>query len=348
MPEPRNSPRAGPLGRDVAQALERRLEGLWPGAWLAGGGVLAVSGGADSMALLRAAAALVGEQLDRLTAAHFDHRLRPESAADAEFVAAACRSLGVAYAMGVWSDAPDPERGGLEANARRARYQFLRQTAEARGARYVATAHTADDQAETILHRIVRGTGLRGLAGIRGRRPLSPTVTLVRPLLETSRRELLEYLTSLGQDYRTDETNLDRRRTRNRLRHELLPLLGAEFNPQVASALIRLGRLSGEAQETLDELGGRLLAASIISQAAERVELDVGAWPSQPAQLGQGALRQLWSEQRWPERGMNACHWTRLAGLATGARATGRLELPHRLSAIRRGARLVLEAVATS
>lgn len=325
------------------ERLARKVADHWPPeAWLDGGVVLAVSGGADSMALLRLAAALAGERCERVAVAHFDHRLRPDSAADAEFVADSSRALGLACRVGVWADPPAIDRGGMEAAARRARYLFLAQAAAECGFRYVATAHTADDQAETILHRILRGTGLRGLAGIRPTRPLAPGISLVRPLLEVRRTELIEYLTAIGQPFRTDTTNFDPRRTRNRLRHELLPLLAEKFNPQAGAALTRLGALAGEAENALDELSARLLARSVTNRGEERIDLDVSAWGSEPRYLVQVALQRLWVEQHWPEQGMAAGHWRRLARLAQSP-IPGGLSLPGTITAFRRGSILEIQ-----
>ena len=109
----------------------------------------------------------------------------------------------------------------------------------------MAVGHTRDDQAETILHRIVRGTGPRGLAGMPAWRPLSEEVVLLRPLLKVARAAIRDYLVALGQPYRDDATNADLSRTRARIRHDLLPKLAAEYNPKVANALVRLGELAG-------------------------------------------------------------------------------------------------------
>src|SRR5690606_29334038 len=154
-----------------------------------------------------------------LTVAHLDHGARPGSADDARFVAELASSLGLPFELGRWS----PERPGhFEADARQARYAWLEQVARRRGASAVAVAHTRDDQAETILHRIVRGTGLRGLAGMPARRRLSASVVLIRPLLGCSRADLRAYLAAIGQDVREDPTNTDTTRTRARIRHDLL------------------------------------------------------------------------------------------------------------------------------
>src|SRR5207237_1638397 len=120
------------------------------------------------------------------------------------------------------------------------RYRWLAETAREVGARWVATGHTADDQAETVLHRLLRGTGLQGLRGIAARRDLEPGVGVVRPLLQTTRGEVIAYLDGLGHPYRVDATNSDLSYTRNRIRAELLPLLAARYNPAVVRVLARL------------------------------------------------------------------------------------------------------------
>src|SRR4051794_22092236 len=161
--------------------------------------VVAVSGGGDSVGLLRVVHGFAPELGLRLSVAHLDHGVRGEAAeADARFVADLAERLGLPFDLGRWR----PDRPGhFEADARRARYAWLAGVARARGASAVAGGHTRDDQAETILHRIVRGTGPRGLAGMPARRPLADGVALIRPLLGVSRAELRAYLAAIGQDY---------------------------------------------------------------------------------------------------------------------------------------------------
>src|SRR5438128_702763 len=211
--------RLHPFVRRVGRWL-RRLD-IGPG-----GMVVAVSGGPDSVALLRALVELRREEA--LTIAHLNHQLRGlESDADEEFVRQlharlqaegagkpllSCRRIDVAGQARA-------EGGNLEAVARRVRYQWFGQVAAENGARWVATGHTADDQAETVLHRLLRGAGLKGLRGIAPRRPLAPGIDLIRPLLGMARAELLEYLSERGQSYCEDRSNVDLRFTRNRIRH---------------------------------------------------------------------------------------------------------------------------------
>ena len=117
----------------------------------------------------------------------------------------------------------------------------------------MAIGHTRDDQAETVLHRVIRGTGVRGLAGIPARRALGEGLTLVRPLLNISRQEIRDHLAAIGQPYRDDASNADPARTRARIRHDLLPKLAADYNPRVADALVRLARLAGASERAYRE-----------------------------------------------------------------------------------------------
>ena len=189
-----------------------------------------------------------------LIVGHFHHGLRPQQAdADQAFVESLCQDLGVPCETGSADvrKIAAQQGDGLEAAARELRYDFLlRDLAERHGARYLVTGHTADDQAETILHRIVRGTGLRGLAGMPRARSLSPAVSLLRPLLTLSRSAVHAYLAAIEQPYCSDESNSDPAFTRNRIRNQLLPLIQEEFNPQAIPAILRLGQLAGDVQQT--------------------------------------------------------------------------------------------------
>ncbi len=196
---------------------------------------VAVSGGADSVAL----AILLGELRERLGVAlvllHFHHQLRgAEADEDENFVSRLARQLGVEFFSDRADVAEQARRNGwnLEDAARRLRYEFLARAAASLNLACVAVAHTAEDQAETVLARVLRGTGITGLAGI------YPVWGLViRPLLEIRRQELREYLAGLGQSWREDSTNQDTTRTRARIRHRLLPVLQRDFEPAIVARL---------------------------------------------------------------------------------------------------------------
>lgn len=300
--------------------LETRLRTLWPpDGWLDLTMLVAVSGGADSVALLRALHAVRAPGPGRLVVAHFNHALRNEADDDETFVRQLAASLGLECAVGQADRPPGKPRptSRIEEAARRVRYDFLRATAAQIGARYVATAHTADDQAETVLHRIVRGTGVAGLAGMRRARPLSDGVTLVRPLLAVRRAELTVYLAEIGQPFREDATNAERRFTRNRLRHELLPQLAEQYNPNVADALVRLSQLAGEAQDIVDKLVADLLRRAVQFQGG-LVLFDRSRLSEEPRYLVREVLVTAWRRQGWPEQAMGFAEWESLADLLLG------------------------------
>jgi tRNA(Ile)-lysidine synthase len=335
-------------------AFEMRLLAAWPAQrWQDVGVLVAVSGGADSVALVRAMQALKSGGPGRLAVAHFNHRLRADASdADAEFVAALCGSLGLECLRGHAQTLLAGAADGLEAAAREARYDFLRRAAEQAGARYVATAHTADDQAETILHHVLRGTGLWGLAGMRPARPLGPAVTLVRPLLDLGRDDVLGYLAALGQEFRDDTTNTDLRFTRNRIRHELLPLVKRDIAPSVVASLVRLGRLASDAGRVVDAAAEKLLERSLIESDANRVALDCRKLAGEDRHLVRELFVAVWRRQQWPLQAMGYAEWDLLADMALAATAlrvaaTNKNVLPGAIVAHRLGEQLLLMTPST-
>ena len=299
--------------------VETMLADDWPTeSWQDVTVLLAVSGGADSVALLRAISAIKTAGEGRLCVAHLNHRLRGEqSDADEAFVTDLCRQLNVPCEVG-YADirtTDDGQFNGLEEAAREPRYDFLQTAAARGGARYVAPAHTAADQAETILHRIVRGTGIAGLAGMSRIRQLSPAVTLIRPMLRLHRRELLEYLDHLGQPYRSDASNADVRFTRNRIRHELLPQLADHFNPAVADALLRLGTLAGQMQCVVDSLVEDLFEKCVTIKDRNVVQIDTAALAGCSGYLLRELMIAVWRRQSWPMQAMGFAQWDMLGGM---------------------------------
>ncbi|HSM35140.1 MAG TPA: tRNA lysidine(34) synthetase TilS [Longimicrobiales bacterium] len=213
---------------DLAARLRAHLETeppVPPGGRLA----VALSGGRDSVVLLHLLRFATPDLAPGLLAIHVDHAMRPGSAADARWVAGLCRAWGVPLA----SERLEPPPAG-EAAARRARYRVLREAARVAGAATVATAHHADDQAETVLFRLARGAGPAGLVGIRER-----TSWLIRPLLPFTAAEIASYALARGLSWRADPSNTDRSFVRNTLRHDVLPAL-ERVVPGTARSLARL------------------------------------------------------------------------------------------------------------
>ena len=267
-----HDPTIDALEHHVLEALEEA--GLGHGGLL----IVAVSGGPDSLAMLYALARLRDSLELRLHVAHLDHRLRgDESAADARFVEKTCRSLGVPITLEEADVTTHrrSERLSLEEAARDLRYDFLSRLSEQHGADGIALGHTADDQAETVLMNILRGTGLTGLRGMEpaaervfNERP----VTLFRPLLGVSREETAVYCRALRLSPREDLSNQSIDIRRNRVRLELMPLL-EEFNPSIKDAL---RRLSESASRDLDYLEAEVDAhwprVALVSRGCVRLE----------------------------------------------------------------------------
>jgi tRNA(Ile)-lysidine synthase len=202
--------------------------------------------------------------------------------------------------------------GNMESEARRVRYKWLADVAGEVGAGWIATGHTADDQAETVLHRLIRGTGLQGLRGIAGVRE-----TIVRPLLALPRTDLLDYLTTLGQPFRTDSTNADTAFTRNRIRAELLPLLRT-FNPAIVGVLTRLSVQAEELFAEQEAETAELLQLLERPRAGQLFILDADKLTALGEARTRRLLRMLWDRERWPVNAMTFDHWRRAAQIAAG------------------------------
>jgi tRNA(Ile)-lysidine synthase len=249
--------------------------------------LVAVSGGLDSVVLLHLLNRASGSLNLALTAAHLDHALRPDSSADAEWVAALCHEWGVPL-ISNRLDAPP----GDEAEAREARHAFLGRAAGDASADFVVTGHHADDQAETVLFRALRGTGLRGLGGIRvrGRRGV------VHPLLPFWRSEIESYAKAEGLAWRTDATNAGMDRARNRIRHSILPEIERHIAPGARRSLVALAELAREAEAALDETV-RSIAARLVREEHGAVLMDrsglADCGPTIAARILRSALRRL-------------------------------------------------------
>ena len=326
--------------------LPAQLAAAWPPKnWRDVTVLVAVSGGADSVALLRGLLEIREAGEGRLIVAHFNHRLRGvESDGDQTFVVELAERLGLTVVAG-WREAgaEGGSDGATEESLRDARYAFLTQESGVYGARYVATAHTADDQVETVLLNVLRGTGLAGLAGIPRIRPLAESTTLIRPLLGVSRAAVLEYLAALEQPFREDASNRSLDYTRNRIRHELLPLLARDYNPHVREALRRLSQLAGEAD---DELCGRATQHQelLVRPIAGGVELLTESLAPMSDYLIRTLLQSIWRQQRWPLQDMSRDKWQQLLALtrATDAAAPAAQMFPGGIRAERSQSQLRL------
>jgi tRNA(Ile)-lysidine synthase len=243
--------------------------------------LLAVSGGPDSMALMRLAS-LAAPLLPGVAfrAATVDHGLRPEARSEALFVAEAAREIGMPHDILTWEGAKPAT--GIQKAAREARYALLERHAVDCGAQTLMTAHTSDDQAETILMRLARGSGVDGLAGMRRSLPLA-RVTLARPLLDIPKSRLVALCAHEGWGFVEDPSNRDESYTRVRIR-ALLPLLEAEGLD--SRRLLRLGRRAREASDALESCADRALArARRETDVPGLLLLDAGALAQEPPEI---------------------------------------------------------------
>ena len=323
---------------DIVDSLERRASAAIEAAGLDGGALLvaAVSGGPDSLALLHALSRLRGRLGLRLHAAHLDHRLRgEESEADARFVERACGDLGVPVTVDR-ADVPALRRShglSMEEAAREARYAFLSALCERLRADAVATGHTADDRAETVLMNIVRGAGLAGLRGIEPaaeRRFDGRRVLLIRPLIDVTGTETAGYCRALGLVPREDSSNRSTDILRNRVRLSLIPLL-EEYNPSVREALVRL---SVSAARDLDYVESQVdaLWIDIAEEGDGYVAMDARALSGTPAGPRCHLLRRAVLAVKGDLRDVSHGHIDALAGLLVGP--SGRsVDLPGGLCA---------------
>ena len=223
---------------------------------------VAVSGGVDSEALLRLLLEARAELGIVLSVAHFNHQLRgADSDADEQFVRDLARRHNLEFHGGSGDVAAyaAEQSLSLEAAARALRYDFFRRLLREKHLTRLATAHTLDDQAETVLLRLARGTGSRGLAGIYPRIEVDQAAAIIRPLLGIRRNELEPYLAELGQDWREDRSNRDLRHTRNRVRHGILPRMESHLNPAVRENLAETAAIARAEEEYWNTEVARIL-----------------------------------------------------------------------------------------
>lgn len=335
---------------DPMEQLIREHRLIPPGSTV----LCAVSGGADSVYLLHRLYTLRRELDFTLAAAHFDHRLRgEESTQDAqfveEFVRLCCPAERLYTPQGPGRELPGVKlitgggdvageaarlRQGLEETARQMRYAFLQQAAEQAGAGLIATAHNASDNAETVLLHLGRGSGLRGLAGMPPRRS-----NLIRPLLTTSREEIEGYLRYRGLPWREDVTNRDDAYARNRLRHQVLPVLEDLF-PGFLTRMVQTCEHLRQDEDYLSALAREAIQAA--RREGEELVLPAAALADRPQSVAIRGARMLIGSMRAGNDNCAAPHLEGLVRLCRGSDPSARLDLPGGLTARRRYGDLVL------
>jgi tRNA(Ile)-lysidine synthase len=329
-----------PSGSSKADFVSKVLQTITTHRMIAEGDsvLVAASGGPDSSALLHALFQISKENRMPIAAAHLHHGLRAgEADRDAEAAGRQAALLGVPFFVEQIDVEDFRERHGLsvEDAARKVRYDFLHRTADRGGFSKIAVGHHADDSVESMLMFFFRGAGPRGLSGIlpvRGR--------VIRPLIERRRDEIRSYLARQGLSFVVDSTNEDRRFLRNRIRHELIPLLTANYNPNLTETLLRLSTVLRDEEHWLAALAEKALAETLIDRDESGITLSVPALAALPAAARRRVIRSALSGLKGDLRRIGFRHVEAICRLSMQQKASGELHLPGNIGVYRSYERL--------
>lgn len=307
--------------------------------------LMGLSGGADSVALFAGLVFL--SRCDgrdyRITAAHLNHQLRNDAHEDELFVRSLCEKLEIPCICETArvSRAADDMGQGIEHAARELRYRFFKTSAVACGAQAVALAHHSDDNVETVLFRIIRGTGLRGLGGIAPVRELcsEPPIRIIRPLLGISKDSVIFFLHKHAIAWREDHTNQDTDYSRNYLRHELIPAVTQRLNGDFRNAVCRLAAQARLADDYIDRQSRVLLRNATALSESDRLVIDLKVFSAGEEILRINALRIATENLNMGQRDLTAAHITAMDTLQSGQV----VNLPQNFRAIIRRDMLVIE-----
>lgn len=314
--------------------------------------LIGVSGGPDSIALLHVLHQAAPRWDLHLAVAHLNHGLRGDASdRDEDFVAERARELNLqCFSKKITSDQMKAAAGqGPEAASRRLRYRFFARTAQQESFDLVALGHQADDNAEQVLMGLVRGSGPSGLSGIPAKRRENQKTyafTIVRPLLEIRRSEILTYLDRIGASYMVDATNTDQRFLRNRIRHHLMPLLEREFNPDIVGGLNRLAGILQSEKDWLSGIIDQALHHRIANASDGHLEIMTSGFETIHTALQRRLLRAAIRTAKGDMERISHRHIESLRTLLLSGRRRARLDFPDRLQVHMDGQRLtfVLDA----
>jgi tRNA(Ile)-lysidine synthase len=286
--------------------------------------IVAVSGGPDSVCLLDLLNALKDELGIQLMVAHFDHGLRPDQdEEETRFVASLADALGLPFASEKANQDLGTGSGSLEERARNARYRFLEGVRKQVSAQKIALGHTLNDQAETVLMRLLRGSGTSGLAGI----PPKRDNTIIRPLIDVTRTEIEAYLVQKALTYVTDTTNMERQHLRNRIRLDLLPHL-EKYQPRIVNLLGRTARIM-RSDEVFLESSAEAWADKVIERSEKgEILIPLDSFVELPDALRNRIIRQTLTIIGGGLRRISVRHMEGINALARGIRAQARMHLP--------------------
>lgn len=324
LPSNTTSECGAPIIKQVAETIDQHTM-FTPGDRV----LVGVSGGPDSVALLYLLKELAPTHKFHLAVAHLNHGLRPQAdPLETEYVAQLAKHMRLPFHL---KDAQlDPNQGSLEERARDARYHFFHAMTETHGYTKIAVGHQADDNAEAVLMHLLRGSGPRGLYG------MAPTRdNIVRPLINLRRHQILEFLKSRRIRYLLDESNTDLRFGRNRIRHQLMPLLQEHYNPNIVATLLRTAKICREEDQWLDQHLRPLAAQLQAASTSQSLTLDLDVLWHQPRAIQRRLIRSALRQWRGHLKGISAPHVEALIRLSHSNRSSGCLNLPGGLAAER-------------
>lgn len=319
-------PIAPPIIKQVAITIEQHAMFSQGDKVLVG-----VSGGPDSVALVHLLNTLSSAYAIELAVAHLNHGLRPQvDHQETEYVEQLAKTLGLVFHTE--NAQLDHNQGSLEELARDARYRFFNSLAQKHGYTKIALGHQADDDAESVLLHLFRGSGLRGLCGI----PPVRDNRIVRPLIDLHRDQIVDYLKTRGIQYMLDASNADPRFDRNRIRHHLLPLLQEQYNPNLTATLHRMAGLCRDEDQWVEDHLEPLHKKIKIASTPRRLTLDAGLLADQPLAVQRRLLRSAMRQWRGHLKRISAFHIEALIHLLSPDRSEGRINLPKGLAIERR------------
>ena len=330
------------MSLSVFQSICKRVSESFPAdLWRQLDVAVAVSGGPDSIVLLRAVTELRASagHSGKLFVVHCNHQTRPECNDEQQFVQQLCEQLKVEFHV-LQKQEATASQGVSEEDLRDWRYHSQLKLAQKLGVRYLLTGHHQDDQVETILFRLIRGTGLAGLQGIPKFR-VHQSVTIVRPLLQVQKSEIEQALIELDQPVLRDASNEESKFSRNFIRNEVLPVVRERFGNSIDHSLSRISDQASELTAFLDEQAAHLAGSAIKHQSEKQLTFSVTSCESEPAIIVRHLLKTAWRDAGWPEQDMTQAWWNILCKLAQGT-STETQNLPGNVIARRDDADLLL------
>ncbi len=307
--------------------------------------IAGISGGPDSITMLRVLAELKEEYSLNILVAHLDHKFRgEESSEDRRF----CEGLAKGYGIEIISEEIDVPRISREKGispeeaARFARYDFFKRIAKERGITKIAVGHTRDDQAETVLMRIIRGTGMKGMGGISPVKDMQG-FKIIRPLIELSRKEVEGFISEAGLKFRIDSSNKKTIFTRNKIRLGLIPYLEKEFNPNIKEVLANMAENLQVEDEFLERYAKR--KSKGMSKVRDRaITIDLKKFKKQPEAIRKRILRAVFEELKGDLRRLTYQHWKEIEGLISERPVNSIVDLPAGISIVKSKGTLVCKS----